>query len=82
MLNTLHTIDIIYLIKVPAIKTDGCSVAAERKSPFQKQYYKWTDVTKSPQMSNAFENLHGQMPPWYTIRRFSRVWIELTFNGA
>ena len=81
MLIILHTINIIYLINIPAIKTDECSVAPERKSHFQKQYYEWIDVTKTPQMSNAFENLHGQMP-WYTIRRFSRVWIELPFNGA
>ena len=56
-------------------------MAPERKSCFQKQYYKWINVSKTPQTSNAFENPHGQMLPWYTLESF-QVWIELTFNGA
>ena len=47
----------------------------------QLKYYKLIDVTKTPQMSNAFENLHGQLPPWYIIKRVSRAWIKLTFDG-
>lgn len=52
-----------------------------KEKDFQQQYAILINVTKTSGMPNAFKNLHGQLPPWYIIRRFSRVWPGLTFNG-